>query len=193
MMKTVIPDDFASSRNWAADSRTWETDPAEEPPRPAPLSGAATISAGANGSSTLTVSGTQADINATLASLIYQGNLNYNGADTLTVVSTDSGPLSDTDTVGITVNPVNDAPVAVNDTFFLKSMYASGQLTTVPAAGVLANDTDADGYGDPGHQIAGSPTFLRVRLLGLGVGRAQGLQVGRSGGCRHALVSMSGQ
>ena len=39
--------------------------------------------------------------------------MNYNGADTLTVVSTDSAgvPLSDTDTVAITVSPVNDAPV----------------------------------------------------------------------------------
>jgi hypothetical protein len=38
------------------------------------LSGAATISAGANGTNTLTISGSQADINATLASLSYQGN-----------------------------------------------------------------------------------------------------------------------
>src|SRR4030095_515470 len=39
------------------------------------LAGGATISAGANGSSTLTLSGTQAQINAALASLSYQGNL----------------------------------------------------------------------------------------------------------------------
>jgi hypothetical protein len=38
------------------------------------LAGGATISAGANGSSTLTLSGTQAQINAALASLSYQGN-----------------------------------------------------------------------------------------------------------------------
>jgi hypothetical protein len=65
------------------------------------LSGAATISAGGNGTSTLTISGSQADINATLASLSYQGTANYHGNDTLTVVSTDSAatPLSDTDTV----------------------------------------------------------------------------------------------
>jgi len=35
--------------------------------------------------------------------------------------------------------------VAVNDTFYLKSMYAGGQVTTVPAAGVLTNDADPDG------------------------------------------------
>ena len=43
------------------------------------LAGGATISAGANGSSTLTSSGTQAQINAALASLSYQGNANFNG------------------------------------------------------------------------------------------------------------------
>ncbi len=77
------------------------------------LSGAATISAGANGTNTLTISGSETDINATLASLTYQGTANYNGADTLVVVSTDAAgtPLSDTDNVGITVNAVNDAPV----------------------------------------------------------------------------------
>ena len=53
------------------------------------LAGGATISAGANGSTTLTLSGTQAQINAALASLSYQGDPNFNGADTLTVLSTE--------------------------------------------------------------------------------------------------------
>jgi hypothetical protein len=77
------------------------------------LAGGASISAGTNGTNTLTVSGSEADINATLATLVYQGNLNFNGGDTLTVVSTDSAgtPLSDTDPVAITVNAINDAPV----------------------------------------------------------------------------------
>ena len=75
------------------------------------LSGTSTISAGANGTNNLTLSGSQADINATLASLIYQGNLNYVGADTLTVISTDSNSAADTDTVAIAVNQDNDAPV----------------------------------------------------------------------------------
>jgi hypothetical protein len=72
----------------------------------------ATISNGANDSNTLTLSGTQTQINDTLATLKYQGNLNFNGDDTLTILSTDSAstPLSDKDTVNITVNPVNDAP-----------------------------------------------------------------------------------
>jgi hypothetical protein len=50
------------------------------------------------------------DINATLAALIYQGTLNYNGPDTLTVTSTDLNSGTDVDTVGITVSPVNSIP-----------------------------------------------------------------------------------
>src|SRR5262249_48553401 len=53
------------------------------------LSGGATISAGANNSGTLTLSGSQTAINATLASLSYQGNANYAGGDTLVMVSRD--------------------------------------------------------------------------------------------------------
>lgn len=107
------------------------------------LSGSASLSAGANDSATLTISGSQADINATLTSLKYQSNLNYAGGDTLTVISTDSAgvPLSDTDTVAITVSPVvvdnhaptaSDAQLAVNEDASL-----SGQLPG-------AVDTDGD-------------------------------------------------
>ena len=64
-----------------------------------------------NNSATLTLSGTEAQINATLATLSYQGGLNFNGSDTLTVKSTDGAAATDTDTVAIQVTPVNDAPV----------------------------------------------------------------------------------
>src|SRR5439155_13488218 len=73
---------------------------------------------------TLTLSGSQADINATLASLAYQGTLNYNGPDTLTVTSRDSNAVTDVDTVAITVLAVDDAPV-----------------NTVPGAQVVNEDT----------------------------------------------------
>ena len=68
------------------------------------LAGGATISAGANGTSTLTLSGTQAQINAALASLSYQGNADFNGSDTLTVLSTDANGATDSDAVAITVS-----------------------------------------------------------------------------------------
>lgn len=74
------------------------------------LSGAATISSGANGTDNLLISGNETDINATLATLTYQGDSNYNGSDSLTVVSRDSNgiPLTDTDVVAITVNAIVD-------------------------------------------------------------------------------------
>jgi VCBS repeat-containing protein len=71
--------------------------------------GSATLSAGASGSASITLSGAATAINAALASVVYQGAANYFGTDTLTMISRDS-VLSDTDTVSITINPVNDAP-----------------------------------------------------------------------------------
>ena len=77
----------------------------------ATLQAAATFSAGSSGSSTFTLSGSAADINATLATLSYQGNLNFNGNDTLTVLTTDDGGLADSDNFDIVVDAVNDDPL----------------------------------------------------------------------------------
>ncbi|CAN5827646.1 hypothetical protein BH11PSE8_BH11PSE8_11700 [soil metagenome] len=75
------------------------------------LAGGATIGSGANNSATLTLSGTVAQVNAALATLSYKASTNYDGSDTLTMLSTDASTLSDSDTVSIIVTPVNDAPV----------------------------------------------------------------------------------
>jgi hypothetical protein len=69
-----------------------------------------------SGDATMVFTGTAADINAALDGLIYRANANYNGADTVTLSSSDQGSSgsggaqSDADTVAITVNPVNDEP-----------------------------------------------------------------------------------
>ncbi|UJP05612.1 MAG: tandem-95 repeat protein, partial [Nitrosomonas sp.] len=102
------------------------------------LSGATTISAGANGSNALTLSGSQVGINATLASLSYQGNLNFNGADTLTVTSTDANSASNVDSVAITVNTVNDAPVNTAP----KTQTIAG--ATLPLSGISVTDVDSN-------------------------------------------------
>ena len=70
-------------------------------------------------SSTVTLTGTQSQINQTLSqgTLSYQGNLNFNGSDTLTVSASDgviTAPI--TKTIGITVSAVNDAPTVTNST-----------------------------------------------------------------------------
>jgi hypothetical protein len=106
------------------------------------ISGGATISGGANDSSTLTLSGTQAQINAALATLAYQGDLNYNASDTLTVLSTDSdgAPLSDSDDITITVSSINDAPIAVDD-----AVTATEDMLFTSTVDLDFNDTDLDG------------------------------------------------
>ena len=103
------------------------------------LAGGATISAGANGSSTLTLSGTQAQINAALASLSYQGNADFNGSDTLTVVSTDANGATDSDAVAITVNSVNDAPVNT-----VPGAQTVNEDTALSIAGISVNDVDGN-------------------------------------------------
>src|SRR6266436_515622 len=76
-----------------------------------------TITGGANASSTVTLQGTLSAINTALNGLSYKGTLNFNGSDSLSVVTSDlghtgtGGPLTDTDSVAITVTAVNDAPV----------------------------------------------------------------------------------
>ena len=103
------------------------------------LAGGATISAGANGSSSLTLSGTQAQINAALASLSYQGNANFNGGDTLTVLSTDANGATDSDSVAITVSSVNDGPVNT-----VPGAQTVNEDTSLSIAGISVNDVDAN-------------------------------------------------
>ena len=72
--------------------------------------GGLSISAGSDGSGTLTFSGSQADINAALDDAVFNPTLNFNGAASVEVTTND-GSVTDTKTVAITVNAVNDAPV----------------------------------------------------------------------------------
>ncbi len=70
---------------------------------------------GANGSSSITVTGTLTDLNNALDTLTYQPDLNYFGSDTFTLTiddqgNTGGGDLTDFDTAGITVSAVNDDP-----------------------------------------------------------------------------------
>ncbi|MEL7626572.1 MAG: Ig-like domain-containing protein [Anaerolineaceae bacterium] len=71
----------------------------------------------------------------------YTPNPNYNGTDSFTFRANDGTADSNIATVTITVTPVNDAPVAVDDSY----TTAFETALTVTAPGVLTNDTDADG------------------------------------------------
>ena len=112
------------------------------------LAGGATISAGANNSTTLTLSGTEAQINAALATLAYTGNANFTGADTLTVLSTDTNGRTDSDAVAITVVPetildLNSTPAStptpVTATSDLVSNGTFGSLTNWTEGGDVAD------------------------------------------------------
>ena len=89
-----------------------------------------------NGTASVTITGTAAQINAALAGLTYTGNPNFNGADTLTVATRD-GSAIDTDTIAITVNPVNDAPV--NN---VPGAQSVAEDATLQIAGVSVADVD---------------------------------------------------
>ncbi len=64
-----------------------------------------------NGTSSVTITGTAAQINATLLNNVnYLGALNFNGTETLNVLTTDAGGVnSDSDDIVITVTPVVNA------------------------------------------------------------------------------------
>ncbi|MFP3914775.1 MAG: Ig-like domain-containing protein, partial [Actinomycetota bacterium] len=68
----------------------------------------------------------------------YTPNLNFNGEDTFTYQVNDGTALSNEATVTVTVDPVNDAPVANDDS-------VPGLANTPLDIDVLANDTDVDG------------------------------------------------
>ena len=60
-----------------------------------------------NGTGSVTVTGTAAEINAALGGLVYTGILNFHGSDALTIETSD-GTSTDTDAIAITVTAVND-------------------------------------------------------------------------------------
>jgi uncharacterized repeat protein (TIGR01451 family) len=67
----------------------------------------------------------------------------FNGTDTFTyTVADEEGLVSNEALVTVTVRPVNDPPVAADDTYEIPE---SGTLTVTASDGVLANDTDVDG------------------------------------------------
>jgi len=73
-------------------------------------------------------------------SFTYMPAFNYNGQDGFTYKANNGVSDSNVATVTITVNPVNDLPVAAADAY---SVFANNTLN-VAAPGILANDTDPE-------------------------------------------------
>ena len=108
----------------------------------------------ATNSQTLTYSATSNDetlvkVNTTSSAnngtLTFDVQDNQNGNANITVTITDSEGLTDTETIALTVNPVNDAPTAVDDNYIaIEDIVLQGN--------VLSNDSDVDsGTGPNSH------------------------------------------
>ncbi|WP_305036012.1 tandem-95 repeat protein [Legionella sp. km535] len=91
-----------------------------------------------NGTGTVTLTGSPANITTALNGLTYTPVADYNGADSLTIVTND-GTLSDTDSIAITVTPVVD--------------IANDSVTTNEDTVVTINANANDTFENPGHII----------------------------------------
>src|SRR5665213_376261 len=73
---------------------------------------------------------------------IYTPATNYNGTDSFTYRANDGFSTGNVATVTINITPVNDPPVANNDTYIT---LEDVPLIVPAASGILANDTDVEG------------------------------------------------
>ncbi len=107
---------------------------------------AAVVSAPTFGSLTLNADG----------SFSYTPNADWSGTDSFTYTASDGSLNSNLATVTLTVNPVNDAPVATADT-------AAGNEDTTISGNVLGNDSDIDS-GSLTAAVVSAPTFGSLTL-----------------------------
>ncbi|MDK9703948.1 MAG: tandem-95 repeat protein [Sulfuritalea sp.] len=133
-----------------------------------------------SGTNTVTLTGTTAQINATLAATVnYVPTANFNGAATLTMTTSDNGNvgagnvLTDVDTVGITVTAVNDAPVNT-----LPGSYTTSEDTSFKLSGLSIADVDVAAGTTTVTLAVGSGTITAasaggVTVTGSGTGSVQ--------------------
>ena len=135
-----------------------------------------TITGGANGSATMTFTGTASAINTALNGLVFAPTADFNGAASLAITTNDlgnsgtGGARSDSDSVGITVTAVNDAPVASGGAALvavLEDMPSPGGATV--ASLFAGNFSDAADGGNPTQN-----QFAGIGVSGQSVDAAQG-------------------
>jgi hypothetical protein len=113
-------------------------------------------------------------LNALTGTVSYTPKLNYNGTDSFTYTVTVGTQVSNFATVSIIVTPVNDAPVAVNDT-------ATTNVNTPIQINVLANDTDPDGVADLLNAVQLSPSIPAGAIISGGAGGLVNFQAATAG------------
>jgi Ca2+-binding RTX toxin-like protein len=102
------------------------------------------------------------------ADVVYTPSADYSGPDSFTFTAADASATSAPATVTITVNPVDDAPTAVNDTATVAEDSGASPVD------VLANDTDID-LGPKAIASASDPANGTVVLTGGSPGAHTGL------------------
>jgi uncharacterized repeat protein (TIGR01451 family) len=106
--------------------------------------GAGLLSSSGNGTATLSMTGTLAALEAALDGLVYRGNLNFNGSDTLSISVDDQGNSgsggagTNSATVEITVDAVNNAPQLA-----LPGAQTINEDATASITGISVSDVDA--------------------------------------------------
>ena len=120
-------------------------------------------------------SGTEAAINAALNGLVYTPDANFNGADSLTITTNDNGNTGadpgltgdanseeDTDTVAITITPVNDAPTGSGAIYTFTATEGDAATGTASVATVFgSNFSDAADL----QASAGNPTGSNANAM----------------------------
>ncbi len=89
---------------------------------------------------TVTTNTTSGTLSGTAPSLTYTPNPDFNGLDSFTFIVNDGTVDSSPAIVSITINSVNDVPVATDDSY---TTNEDTILTVDTASGVLANDNDS--------------------------------------------------
>ena len=93
----------------------------------------------------MTFDGNLTNINSALDGLSFIAPLNYSGAASVQITTNDlgnsgiGGPLTDSDTVAITVTPVNDGPVNT-----VPGAQTVNEDTALSIGGVSVNDVDGN-------------------------------------------------
>lgn len=142
------------------------------------LSGSVVISAGANGSSDLTLGSgaSTAEFNTVLATLTYQGDPDFHGTDTINVVSTGTGG-SDTDTFNV-LNDPRSLTLTATEPNFSSLVTATATTQMRMDAGrqsatcqVTATDDDAFDVQTITLQVAASESVFPYRNLAVPTAR----------------------
>ncbi|MBW4648780.1 MAG: DUF4347 domain-containing protein [Kastovskya adunca ATA6-11-RM4] len=127
-----------------------------------------------NGTGTVTLTGSQSQINANLAAtngLLYRGKQDFNGSDTLKITANDGAVTNNIKTIPITVTPANDAPV-LNNTGSPALTAINEDVALASNNGTLVSEIIASGAG--GNPISDADAGAVEGIAVIGVDNTNG-------------------